>query len=141
MADITTSLMGNNLFNLTDTPLTVDIQHWINKRGKYNPHVQKPIHHRLKQFVVSFYQCVNKIFKRSNFRRKVIQGTSTIPSDLNKFKLANPTSSDLITSIQGSYTSKRRQFKNHLKQIHYSKKNETLISDQALSSHYRSDDS
>ena len=95
MADITTCLMGNNLFNLTDTPLTLDIQHWINKGGKYNPHVQKPIHHRLKQFVVSFYQCVNKIFKRSNFRRKVIQGTSTIHSDLNKFKLANPTSSDL----------------------------------------------
>jgi hypothetical protein len=107
MNDITASLMGNNLFNLTDAPLTEEIQHWINTGGKYNPHVQKPIHLRLKQFDISFLQCVNKIFKRSHFRGKVILGTSSIHSDLNKFKSTNPASSDLISSIQGSYTSKR----------------------------------
>jgi len=132
MNDITASLMGNNLFNLTDAPLTEEIQHWINKGGKYNPHVQKPIHLRLKQFDISFLQCVNKIFKRSHFRGKVILGASSIHSDLNKFKSTNPASSDLISSIQGSYTSKRRQFKNHLKRIQYSKKTDDLISDQAL---------
>lgn len=132
LVHITDSLSGNNLFNLTEAPLNEDIQHWINKGGKYNPHVQKPIFVHLRQFDESFSDCINRIFRRNNFGRKVILDRSTIHKDLNAYKLAKPDSLTLVTSLQTSFTMKRRQFKNHLKRLQYSKQSDNLISDQEL---------
>ena len=132
MEHITECLSGLNLFNLTDRPLSDEINEWISHGPKFNPYVKKPMHVLLQQFDESFISCTNKIFRRSLKQKGVITDKKTIHNDLNALKRTKPCSARLISSLQASYTEKRSQFKQHLRRLNYSTQSDLLVSDAQL---------
>ena len=72
IAHITTSLSGQNLFNLSDKQIEGKLETWINKGAKLNPHVLKSKSNYLDQFDDTFMDCTNKILKRLLYGQTVI---------------------------------------------------------------------
>ena len=112
---ITESLKGDCIFNLSKSPVPQEITEWVQNGPKFNPYVLKHKDTYLRDFDIQFSTIINRIIKYHH--SPIIIPPTNLKENLEKFSniTKNLKLKEFLTGVSKSYVIQRRRYRNEVK--------------------------